>query len=568
MNDLVLISTHRLPLAGALRDAFQEEGFQVDLIPSPAHLPPPPRPSEAGTFADRGSGEGSVPVLLVLTGEGTEGGEAWRDRVSPGGEVSLFTVLPGGAGRVRGRELGAVESFGPDPAPDEVALVGRRTVDRRGLQRLTGIVGESESIRELLERVVQVAPVDSTVLVTGESGTGKELVARGLHALSPRRHRAFLAVNVAALSDTLLESELFGHEKGAFTGAIDARKGFFELAHRGTLFLDEIGEMPLSTQTKLLRVLEQREFLRVGGERAIQVDVRIVAATHRDLRQLVATGEFRRDLYYRLNILDLRLPPLRERKEDIPLLVRHFVQEVSERIDRPFPGILPEAMEALVDHDWPGNVRELRNLVESMVVLAPGREVGLQDIPRELRGGEGRSLLPVPWRDPGAPARPGEGGAGDRGRGELRPELEFVFRTLVELRVDMEELRREFDAYRQDMDHRWADEVEVGSITGQTRPASLPSGLASGLASGPESPPGAGGEESDGSDAGSPEEGGEGGAEAEIRFPPGMTMEELEEEAIRAVLRDTDGNRRQAAERLGIGERTLYRKIRKFGIDD
>ncbi len=562
MSDLVLVSTHRLPLAGALRKAFREEGFQVDLIPSPAHLPLPPRPVQPGTLPGPGREDGPTPVLLVLTGEGAEGGEVWRDRVSPGGEVPLFTLLPGDAGRARGRELGAVEAFGPDPAPDEVALVGRRTVDRRRLQHLTGIVGESEAIRELLERVVQMAPVDSTVLVTGESGTGKELVARGLHALSPRRHRAFLAVNVAALSETLLESELFGHEKGAFTGAIDARKGFFELAHRGTLFLDEIGEMPLSTQTKLLRVLEQREFLRVGGERPIQVDVRIVAATNRDLRQLVASGEFRRDLYYRLNILDLRLPPLRERKEDIPLLVRHFVREVSERIDRPFPGILPEAMDALVDHEWPGNVRELRNLVESMVVLAPGREVGLQDIPRELRSGEGRSLLPVPWRGPGVPARPGGEGEGDRGGVDLRPELEFVFRTLVELRVDMEELRREFDAYRQAMDHRMADGVEVASLSGDRHPISLSTGRDGSPGGGEPGAPAPGAEAAE-----EGEDEAVGGGEGEIRFPPGMTMEELEEEAIRAVLRDTDGNRRQAAELLGIGERTLYRKIRKFGID-
>ena len=178
---------------------------------------------------------------------------------------------------------------------------------------------------------MQIAPVASTVLITGESGTGKELVARGLHALSPRRHKRFIAVNVAALADTLLESELFGHEKGAFTGAIDARRGLFELAHGGTIFLDEIGEMPLATQTKLLRVLEQREFLRVGGEETIRVDVRIIAATNENLRRLVALRELRRDLYYRLNVLSIQLPPLRERREDIPLLVREFVREVSER---------------------------------------------------------------------------------------------------------------------------------------------------------------------------------------------------------------------------------------------
>ncbi len=589
MSDVVLISTHRLPLAGALREAFQAEGFRVDLVPGPDHLPAPPSVVKPGTPPPSSERGAPVPALLVLTGEGEEGGEVWRDSVSPGSEVPLFAALPGDGGRVRGRELGAVEVFGPDPSPDEVALVGRRTVERRRLQHLTGIVGESEAIRELLERVVQMAPVDSTVLLTGESGTGKELVARGLHALSHRRHRGFLAVNVAALSETLLESELFGHEKGAFTGAIDTRKGFFELAHKGTLFLDEIGEMPLSTQTKLLRVLEQREFLRVGGERPIQVDVRIVAATNRDLRQLVVTGEFRRDLYYRINILDLRLPPLRERKEDIPLLVRHFIREVTQRMDRPFPGLLPETMEVLVNHAWPGNVRELRNLVESMVVLAPNRKIGPQDIPRELRAGEGRNLLPVPWQgtpSPSALGRQRQAGGGDadgrrgrleeEGRGELRPELEFVFRTLVELRVDMEELRREFDAYREDLDHRMEDAVEIStardapSTLGKTPRGSLPQGrseiqmqegeareLRSEDILGPGGGPRAGGGTDDRAQAES----------GEIRFRPGMTMEEMEEEAIRAVLREVEGNRRQAAELLGIGERTLYRKIQKFGID-
>ena len=202
--------------------------------------------------------------------------------------------------------------------------MGRTAIERRRLQHLTGIVGETDAIREALERVVQIAPVAATVLVTGESGTGKELVARGIHALSPRRHKPFIAVNVAALSETLLESELFGHEKGAFTGAIDARRGLFELADGGTIFLDEIGEMPLATQTKLLRVLEQREFHRVGGEKTIRVDVRIVAATNQDLRQLVAIGEFRRDLYFRLNVLHIDLPALRERRDDIPLLVERL----------------------------------------------------------------------------------------------------------------------------------------------------------------------------------------------------------------------------------------------------
>jgi transcriptional regulator with PAS, ATPase and Fis domain len=229
-----------------------------------------------------------------------------------------------------------------------VALAGRRLMERRRLREVTGIVGETDAMQEVLERITQMAPVNSNVLVTGESGTGKELVARGLHALSPRRHRPFIAANVAALADTLLESELFGHEKGAFTGAIAQRKGFFELADRGTLFLDEIGEMPAATQTKLLRVLEQREFMRVGGEVPIRVDVRVVAATNQPLRQLVELGEFRRDLYYRLNVLHIELPPLRERARTSRSWSRSSSRHEREHDLAPVE-ITPEALEVLVD---------------------------------------------------------------------------------------------------------------------------------------------------------------------------------------------------------------------------
>jgi transcriptional regulator with PAS, ATPase and Fis domain len=423
------------------------------------------------------------------------------------------------------------------------------------LRRVTGIVGETDGMHQVLERVVQIAPVAATVLVTGESGTGKELVARGIHALSPRRHKAFIAVNVAALSETLLESELFGHEKGAFTGAIDSRRGLFELAHGGTIFLDEIGEMPLATQTKLLRVLEQREFHRVGGEKPIKVDVRIVAATNQDLRQLVAIREFRRDLYFRLNVLSIELPPLRERREDIPLLVETFVREVSEDHDRDFPGISAEAMEILTAYSWPGNVRELRNLVESMVVLSPGRVIRPEDIPDEIRGGRGMSLLPVPI------ARP-SGNADTPATRDVRPELEFIFRTLVELRVDMDDLRREFEAYRQGEPLQIAGEALLGRIRGGDPRAELEIAPYS---------PRNGHEESAHSDE--DERGGSARSAAEgeenvVVFRPGMTMEDMERQAIAAALAEVRGNRRKAAELLGIGERTLYRKISKYGLEE
>jgi DNA-binding NtrC family response regulator len=530
-DDVVLISTHDLERAGALREAFTRAGYGTDLV----------------TATEEVQTNGAV--LLVLTGGAERGGgelaRQARDRL----RIPVFAIAAG-ENLPPALRPGFDEVFGSATTAADVATVGRTAIERRRLQRITGIVGETDAMREVLERVVQIAPVTATVLVTGESGTGKELVARGLHGLSPRRHKPFIAVNVAALSETLLESELFGHEKGAFTGAIDSRRGLFELAHGGTIFLDEIGEMPLATQTKLLRVLEQREFHRVGGEKAIRVDVRIVAATNQDLRQLLAIGEFRRDLYFRLNVLHIALPALRERREDVPLLVEAFVRDASERHDRSFAGISAEAMEILRDYVWPGNVRELRNLVESMVVLAHGRTIGPNDIPAEVRSGRGRSLLPAPISraTPTALAK---------GR-DLRPELEFVFRTLVDLRVDMDDLRREFEAYRRETalmvpDRAWARPAawEVSAHA-----AELPN-PALHLSEG----------EDDEHEVAAFTEPSAAGADGEVVFRPGMTMEDMEREAIRAALDAVGGNRRKAAEMLDIGERTLYRKISKYGLD-
>jgi DNA-binding NtrC family response regulator len=237
--------------------------------------------------------------------------------------------------RDRLRSLGYVELHPKPIDPADVVAAVKRLLERRRLQRETGLIGESEPLREVLVKIEQMAPVSSTVLIEGESGTGKELVARALHRLSARKNKPFIAESVGALPETLLESELFGHEKGAFTGAAERRIGRFELADTGTLFLDEIGEIPIATQVKLLRVLEQREFLRLGGTQPIQVNVRVIAATNRPLRQHVEEGTFRADLFYRLNVLSINLPPLRERPEDIPHLVRKFITDYSTEHDRP-----------------------------------------------------------------------------------------------------------------------------------------------------------------------------------------------------------------------------------------
>jgi formate hydrogenlyase transcriptional activator len=234
------------------------------------------------------------------------------------------------------------------------------------------IVGESPALRRVLKEVETVAPTDSTVLIRGETGTGKELIARALHQLSPRRDRTFVKLNCAAIPTGLLESELFGHEKGAFTGAITQKVGRFELAHQGTLFLDEVGDIPPELQPKLLRVLQEQEFERLGSTRTVRVDVRLVAATNRDLAPMVASGQFRNDLYYRLNVFPVVLPPLRDRRDDIPRLVRHFAQKVARRMGRRIETVPAEAMDALVRYAWPGNIRELENVIERAVILSPG----------------------------------------------------------------------------------------------------------------------------------------------------------------------------------------------------
>lgn len=269
-------------------------------------------------------------------------------------------------------------------------------------QATLGIVGESPALRHALRQIEQVAGTDATVLLLGESGTGKELFARALHLASPRRDRPFVKVNCGAIPDNLFESELFGYEKGAFTGASTARPGYFEQADGGTLFLDEIGELPLSMQVKLLRVLQEKSLQRVGGRRETAIDVRIVAATNQDLQQQVAAGRFRLDLYYRLNIIPIRLPALRERREDIRPLVRHQLNLIAQRYQRNV-GFTAEAMDRLDDYPWPGNIRQLRNVLERLVLLAEGAAIGAAEVERAIRS-ESAGTPPVAPPEPASPA--------------------------------------------------------------------------------------------------------------------------------------------------------------------
>jgi len=268
-----------------------------------------------------------------------------------------------------------------DHALDMARLEEENLLLKQKVSSTYELTGNSEGIRELKETISIIAPTNAWVLILGENGTGKELVARSLHRQSRRANKPFVEVNCAAIPDDLIESELFGHEKGAFTGATQQKRGKFDQAHEGTIFLDEVADMSLKAQAKILRILQEKKFERVGGNRMIEVDVRVIAATNKDLEREMEAGRFRQDLFYRLNVIPLRVPPLRERKEDIPLLVDRFLREFAEKEGEPVKTMTPDALEILMQHDWPGNVRELKNLIERLAILVPSPVIDAQDIP-------------------------------------------------------------------------------------------------------------------------------------------------------------------------------------------
>ena len=293
---------------------------------------------------------------MTATGMGTMRAVASAVIASETSHTSLW-----GLGR---QTLPFIPGVGSDPSGDGT--------DGELAENVGGMIGESAAFQETLRNIRLVAPTDATVLVHGETGTGKELIARAIHDLSGRSKQPFIKVNCAAIPATLLESELFGHEKGSFTGAFAQKLGRFELAHKGTLFLDEIGEIPLELQSKLLRAIQEQELERLGGNRTIRVDIRLVAATNRNLKEMVDQGKFRSDLYYRLHVFPLTVPPLRERQRDIPLLIRYFAQKYAKRLNREIEEIPTATIEALTKYDWPGNIRELQHLIERSVILTSG----------------------------------------------------------------------------------------------------------------------------------------------------------------------------------------------------
>ena len=374
------------------------------------------------------------------------------------------------------------------------------------IQDELGIIGESEEIRELVELIMSIAPTNITVLITGESGTGKEVFAKAIHQLSPRKNKSMISVNCGAIPEGLLESELFGHEKGAFTGAIAEKKGYFELADGGTIFLDEIGEMPMQTQVKLLRVLETGEFMRVGSGELHSVDVRVVAASNRDLGKMVQEKLFRKDLYYRLKAVTMYLPPLRNRREDIPPLIDKFVKDVLNNESITFAGFTDEAISLIKNYSWPGNIRELRNFIETIVVLARGQQITSQVVKGQLSKYEEpvvvSSSLPMPI-----------------GISREDAERELVYKALVSLGLEVKEMRNMLMQLFEQPNGFYRE----GGVY-------------------------------------SPEN-----ESVELEIKP---LEEIERDVIKRALDKFNGNRRKVARVLNISERTLYRKLKEYDLAD
>ena len=391
-------------------------------------------------------------------------------------------------------------------------------IDINRLQKTSGIIGNTEAIQEVLEMIVQVGPVDITVLITGESGTGKEKVAKSIHKSSKRTHEALMIVNCGAIPEGIIESELFGHKKGAFTGAGGDRKGYFEAANKGTVFLDEIGETPLETQVKLLRVLENGEFIHVGDSKTLYTDVRIIAATNKNLESLVKNGDFRQDLYYRLKTVSIHVPALRQRVEDLSLFVERFALEFTRTNDIVYRGFMPEAIRLMKQYNWPGNVRELKNFVESILVLEKGERVTSEMVERKLR-----PSLDTALQNPHLPVLVDQS--------PERVENELILRQLFLLRQDVELIRKIMNEQA-----RGNDTLHYINESVQDVPVTM-----------------------------------EIDSQADTLIRPDaigdMTLEDLEKEAIKRTLKFFNKNRRASARSLGMSERTLYRKINDYGLE-
>ena len=390
-------------------------------------------------------------------------------------------------------------------------------IDINKLQKQSGIIGNSDVIKQVIEMIAQVGPVDISVLITGESGVGKEMIAKALHSVSRRANTALVTVNSGAIPEGIIESELFGHKKGAYTSAESDRKGYFESANKGTIFLDEIGETPLETQVKLLRVIETGEFMRVGDSKTLYSDVRVIAATNKDLGELVKRGEFRQDLYYRLKTVTINVPALRKRIEDLSFLVERFALQFTRSNDITYRGFMPEAIRLMKQYDWPGNVRELKNFVERVIVLEKGERITQEMIEHNLE-----PVLPTIEFNQKLPVI--------LDQSPERAEHELILRQLLLLRQDIEDIKK---VIKTELQHPQNDIQYLPHLRNQE-----------------------GMKISDHADKLIKSD-----AIGEFK------LEEIEREAIERTLKYFNNNRRAAAQALEMSERTLYRKITEYGLE-
>nr|WP_314516910.1 sigma-54 dependent transcriptional regulator [uncultured Prevotella sp.] len=396
------------------------------------------------------------------------------------------------------------------------------------------IVGNSDGLNHALDVALQVAPTDLSVLIIGESGVGKEIIPRVIHDNSPRRREKYFAINCGSIPEGTIDSELFGHEKGSFTGAIGESEGYFGIANKGTIFLDEVGELPIATQARLLRVLETGEYIRVGGQEIRKTDVRIVAATNVNMRKAISEGKFREDLFYRLNTIPIQMPPLRERGEDIILLFRLFAMQMAEKYRLPKITLNEEARQIMLQYKWPGNVRQLKNITEQMSVLSEKREIDaetlLHFIPRDQ---DSTQLATIP---------------NGNGSPSYESEREILYKILYELRGNVSDLRRDLNNVRKQLE----ESRQLNGASGfQPAPIATPN-----LPTAPDKQP-----------IQTPLQQVEEAEAEEISEPETLNLNDIGKQLVEKALERNHGNRKKAAQELGISDRTLYRRIKQYGLD-
>ena len=399
------------------------------------------------------------------------------------------------------------------------------TSELQKIKQRYNVVGNSDGLNRALDIALQVAPTDLSVLIVGESGVGKEIIPRIIHDNSPRRKEKYFAINCGSIPEGTIDSELFGHEKGSFTGAIGESEGYFGTADGGTIFLDEVGELPIATQARLLRVLETGEYIRVGGQKIMKTNVRIVAATNVNMRKAISEGKFREDLYYRLNTIPIQMPPLRERGQDIPLLFRLFALQTAEKYRLPKITLTDKAKLLLMQYKWPGNVRQLKNITEQISVLSEKREIDAETLSQFIpQDPESTELATVE----------------KAGKHSYESERELLYKVLYELRGNVTELKKEIDALKKQLG-------EHGAMTAQQYGHSLPH-IANGQMATVQA---------------------EDAVAEEIKNEPAepMTREEHDKKEIMEALEKANGRRREAAIALGISDRTLYRRLKQYGLD-